>query len=135
VFEEFTLSCIWCPRILEVKDHLFCRCSFSGSVWYYIFKWVGGHKSCLSCKWSHLPYYFSTGSPNKKHQKRLTIIWHATARKIWKARNKIIFSSKSPVVEQIVEEIKITWWRWFLGRKKKGELAYILNGFRILSYV
>lgn len=85
VFEELTLSCIWCLRILEVEDHLFCRCSFGGSVWYDIFRWVGGHISCLSLKWSHPPYYFATSSSNKNTR----IIWHATARKIWEARKSL----------------------------------------------
>lgn len=85
VFEELTLSCIWCLRILEVEDHLFCRCSFGRSVWYDIFRWVGGHISCLSFKWSHPPYYFATSSSNKNTR----IIWHATARKIWEARKSL----------------------------------------------
>jgi len=36
-----TSDCVWCPSIQEVGEHLFCRCSFVGRIWYSIFKWIG----------------------------------------------------------------------------------------------
>jgi hypothetical protein len=46
----------------------------------------------------------------------------------------LFFYTNNPEVEEIVDVIKSTSWRWFLA-KKKGGLARITNDFRTLLFV
>jgi hypothetical protein len=47
---------------------------------------------------------------------RLRLIWHAAIWKIWQARNDFIFNNTTKGVKEIVEEVKVIYWRWILGR-------------------
>jgi hypothetical protein len=53
---------------------------------------------------------------NKNVKKGRWMVWIATIWVLWKARNDNIFNRKSIFVEEIVEEIKVVSWRWFLSR-------------------
>jgi hypothetical protein len=38
---------------------------------------------------------------------------------IWKVRNDLIFNNKSITEEEVVDLVKVSAWRWFLGRRTK----------------
>jgi hypothetical protein len=52
------------------------------------------------------------------------MVWHATLCAIWKARNSAIFASGhfSPMV--VVEDIKVSSWKWCLTRLKVAPCMY-----------
>jgi len=79
-----SLDCVWCPRIWEVDDHLFCRCNFVVEIWYSIFKWIRTEVTLLGNVVSLLDNFSSL---IKKHRKSLTLIWHATSWKIFYIMN------------------------------------------------
>ncbi|PNX71927.1 ribonuclease H [Trifolium pratense] len=55
---------------------------------------------------------------NVKIRKGFLLIWHATIWSLWKARNGSIFANGSFAPHDIVEEIKVTSWKWSLARLK-----------------
>jgi hypothetical protein len=108
-------GCILCGAISENSVHLLLHCPVASAVWYKL------------CRW--LRFYFAN-PPNlfisfasflgftclKKRKKGLALIWHAAVWVLWKVRNDRIFNNKLISVEEVVELIKVTAWRWFLGR-------------------
>ncbi|MCI30693.1 cysteine-rich receptor-like protein kinase, partial [Trifolium medium] len=55
---------------------------------------------------------------NVKVRKGFLLIWHATLWSLWKARNGSIFANGFFAPNDIVEEIKVTSWKWSLARLK-----------------
>ncbi|MCI50500.1 hypothetical protein A2U01_0071744, partial [Trifolium medium] len=39
---------------------------------------------------------------------------------VWKRRNDSVFNNVIVTVEEIVEQIKVVSWQWFIGRMAKG---------------
>jgi hypothetical protein len=62
---------------------------------------------------------WSCCSKNKKEKEGISLIWNAYLWVLWKARNDFVFNSKVIVWDDIVEEIKIVSWQWFIGRAAK----------------
>lgn len=53
---------------------------------------------------------------NKKIRKGLRLIWHAVVWSLWMTRNDRIFNNSLHVADELVEDIKVLSWRWFLNR-------------------
>ncbi|PNX57638.1 hypothetical protein L195_g058794, partial [Trifolium pratense] len=39
---------------------------------------------------------------------------------VWKQRNDYVFNNVAVIVEEVVENIKVVSWQWFVGRMAKG---------------
>jgi len=122
------ITCVWCAMEIESSNHLFLHCSLASNIWLKFMWWFNfnfitppnlfGHWKCLV-----------RGSMNKEIRKGLSLIWHAAIWKIWQARNDRIFINTTKGVKEIVEEVKIIYWRWILGGQIR-RLAYTTNGIR-----
>jgi hypothetical protein len=55
---------------------------------------------------------------NEKIRNGFLMIWHATLWSLWKARNSSIFAGGSFISKVIVDEIKVSSWKWSLARPK-----------------
>jgi len=52
----------------------------------------------------------------KKIRKGLWLIWEVVIWVIWKARNACIFNNEIARWDELVEEVNVMSWRWFLGK-------------------
>jgi hypothetical protein len=53
---------------------------------------------------------------HKKVRKGLRMIWQVTIWVIWRARNDCIFKAGVTRWDEVVDEIKVSSWRWFLEK-------------------
>jgi hypothetical protein len=57
---------------------------------------------------------------NKKERGGLCLIWTAYVWIIWSVRNDIIFNNGVLFIDDVVEQVKLLSWKWFVGRVSKG---------------
>jgi hypothetical protein len=103
---------------VQISNHLLLHCDFALGVWYAVSIWLGltsvnpPNLFILSPLWSVLV-------TQNQRNKSLMLIWHVVLWSIWKAWNDSIFSNKAVTVVEAVDNIKVTTWRWYLGRLAK----------------
>ena len=114
--EENSL-CPLCDREDESSLHLFLHCEVASSVWLRIMVWLDRVFLIPPNLFVHWECW-SGGERKKEVKKGLWLIWHTIAWVMWKARNDKIFKGKSYMIEDLVEEIKVLFWRWFLDRMR-----------------
>jgi hypothetical protein len=113
------VQCVFCNRCLETSLHLFLHCDVVHQIWCDITRWLGlvlivpNSLTVSFAMWS-----FS--SKNKKEKEGIVLIWNVYLWVLWKARNDFVFNNKNIVRDDIVEEIKIISWQWFIGRAAKN---------------
>jgi hypothetical protein len=54
----------------------------------------------------------------------MALIWIAVIRAVWRHRNMIIFSNGASDMARLVDDIKITSWKWWIGRTKTSPFLY-----------
>jgi hypothetical protein len=111
-------ACVFCQRSDESTTHLLLHCSFTSSVWYAVFSWLGVA--------SILPPDLSTGfavmadmGGSKRRKSALLLLWQVTIWVIWRFRNDRLFNNKDVSAIEVVDSIKQLAWRWYLGRIAK----------------
>jgi hypothetical protein len=109
--------CAHRQRGREDENHLFLFCDFSMSVWKAIFRWLDV-VIVIPPNIFVLFDCFIGAASNKKIRGGYYLIWHAVLWRIWCSRNNAIFSNGGIDVEEVVEAIKLTSWRWGLSRHK-----------------
>jgi hypothetical protein len=110
-------ACAHCQSGREDENHLFLFCDFSMLVWKAIFRWLDV-VIVIPPNIFVLFDCFIGAASNKKIRGGYYLIWHAVLWRIWCSRNNAIFSNGGIDVEEVVEAIKLTSWRWGLSRHK-----------------
>ncbi|KAI3712005.1 hypothetical protein L1987_70554 [Smallanthus sonchifolius] len=115
--------CVFCGEVEETSDHLFSTCRLVDGVWNDIVSW---------CKIPPI-YVFSTNDVlqivkyaggSKAKQDILYGVIILACWRIWKARNKKIFTNKGTNVTQIVSDVKSLGFLWFRSRYKGGSVEW-----------
>jgi hypothetical protein len=110
--------CIFCGAVSETSVHLILHCRLASGVWYKVCRWLDFYfVNPPSLFISFASFLGFTSS--EKRKKGLSMIWHAVVWVIWKVRNDLIFNNKSITEEEVVDLVKVSAWRWFLGRLTK----------------
>jgi hypothetical protein len=113
------LSCVFCDLDLETPTHLFLHCSCVSQVWHGIMNWIG--VVLISPPNLDISLAMFVGcAKNKAIREGLALVWNAVAWVIWKSRNARIFNNKTTTVEEMVDQVQLLSWRWFLNRKAKS---------------
>jgi hypothetical protein len=60
-----------------------------------------------------------TCAKNKKERGGL-VVWNSFVWIIWQARNNCIFNNGTVFLDDLVEQIKLMSWKWFIGKVAKG---------------
>jgi hypothetical protein len=123
VFQDQGQNCLFCNYTLETADHLFVRCHFSSAVWYAILGWLG-YSLALPSNIASLCHFVSSLGVNKKINRGLLLIWHASIWVLWNKRNAKLFSGKACQVIEVVDEIKQVAWQWFIHRLAKSPCLF-----------
>jgi hypothetical protein len=111
-------GCSFCGAANETPVHLLLHCNLASAVWYRVSCWLG----FVLVNPPNLFISFASflGNSNaKKRKKGFAVIWHAVLWVIWKVRNDRIFNNKLLTVEEVVDAVKLTAWRWYLGKLTK----------------
>jgi hypothetical protein len=80
-------------------------------VWCEIFRWLGVVIVILASL-SSLFEVLRGSARNEKIHNDFLMIWHATLWSLWKARNSSIFAGDSFIPKVIIDEIKVSSWKW-----------------------
>ncbi|KAK2442281.1 hypothetical protein QL285_013489 [Trifolium repens] len=86
-------------------------------IWGEIFKWLGV-EIVIPPSLPILFEVFKASARNVKIRSGFVLIWHASLWAIWRARNKALFADGFFSPLDIVENIKVSSWKWSLLRLK-----------------
>jgi hypothetical protein len=110
------LSCALCGGVMEDTHHLFIYCEVAMKVWAAMFVWL---QLPFSLPHNLLSIFnFLTQNRGKKLRKGLCMIWNGVVWAIWRRRNAVIFDNGRRDAVEIIEEIKVTTWKWWISQSK-----------------
>jgi hypothetical protein len=116
---EDNLSCTFCGFTMETTNHLFLHCPFVTKLWYAVMRWID--VVLISPPNLEISLAMFAGcARNKVTREGLILVWNTVMWVVWKSRNAWIFNNKTTTVEDMMEQIQLSSWRWFLNRKAKG---------------
>jgi hypothetical protein len=109
-------SCAMCGWVKEDIQHLFVYCEVAMKVWIAMFNWLN-----LPFNLPHnllSIFNFLTHHRGKKLRRWLSMVWNGVIWAIWQRRNAVIFDNGRREPVEIIEEIKVTTWKWWLSQPK-----------------
>jgi hypothetical protein len=101
----------------ETPLHLFLPCNVVDKVWKRVLKWLEFNFITPSNLFVHLECW-SEEVKKRKIRKGMWLIWHASIRVIWRARNDKLLKNCVKEIDELVEEIKVLSRHWSLTRLK-----------------
>jgi hypothetical protein len=116
-------ECLGCVGQVETSLHLFLYCPSTMLVWSKIFQWLGV-SIIIPPSLVSLFDLLKGSARNAKNRRGYIMIWHATLWAIWKARNSAIFASGNFSPAMVIEDIKVSSWKWSLTRLKVVPYMY-----------
>jgi hypothetical protein len=119
IIQEDQIYCVFCDQVAETGLHLFLHCNCTMQVWYQVMKWLG--LVVIPPPNLFMSLEMLIGYAKGKRQKEgLVLIWISFMWVIWKVRNDRIFNNGEVNVEDMVDQIKVLSWQWFISRVAKG---------------
>jgi hypothetical protein len=112
-------QCVICGGVSETALHLFLHCKIATKIWYDIMRWLGFVIILPHNLASSLAMLIHSAR-SKKEKVGLSLIWCAVMWVIWNVRNGCIFNNDAVFGDDMVEQIKILSWRWYIGKVAKG---------------
>jgi hypothetical protein len=109
-------NCCLCGEEIESTSHLFLYCRYTLQVWKQVFGWLGLSLCFPHNTMSMLACFASSTGPKWK-RKGMVMIWNTVIWSIWRHRNKIVFEGGVSDLSSLIEVIKVSSWRWWIGRK------------------
>jgi hypothetical protein len=109
-------SCVGGCGEVETSSHLLLHCNFFGTVWNYIFRWIGVSSVLPLDVSSHFHQFSLLGGVARSRRLILQVIWFATVWEIWKERNNRVFTNKNCSILQVVDKIKCLTFMWLKGK-------------------
>jgi hypothetical protein len=119
MIDDQQIMCVHCGVKTETSPHLFLHCDYAAKVWYEMMRWLG----LVIVIPSNLLTSFAIlvgCAKDKKAKKGLILIWNAIVWVLWKHRNDRIFNDREMNIEELVDQIKLWSWRWFINRMAMG---------------
>jgi hypothetical protein len=96
--------CVLCPMNSKSEGRLFGGCAFASTLWRKVFNWFGWDDVAPRDP-RHILQRFNVGRGNGKGLKGLLAVWHVVVWAIWRVRNDVIFNSKVPIIEDVLNGI------------------------------
>jgi hypothetical protein len=119
IINEQQGQCVLCGSVPETAIHLFLHCNFAAAVWYGIMCWLGFIIVLPNTIVSSLAVLLNCAK--SKNQKRgLCFIWNVYMWTMWRVRNDRIFNNVTVSAVDVIDQIKLLCWKWFIGRIAKG---------------
>ncbi|GJZ43736.1 probable leucine-rich repeat receptor-like serine/threonine-protein kinase, partial [Tanacetum coccineum] len=119
-----SVRCPLCDDDLETEHHLFIHCRIAKQVWLDVLRWW----NLPDANFSTITELFSLAdhthlTPNQRGCFNAVI--HATLWFLWRARNELVFASKRPDKDLILNDIKHYSHTWISSRSKNCSLNWI----------
>jgi hypothetical protein len=111
--------CVHCVTETETAVHLFLHCRCAAKVWYATLQWLGFTIVAPPNLSTSFAVFVGHGR-DKLSRKALILIWNTIMWVMWKNRNDGVFNEKQANIEDMVDEIKLLSWKWFLSGMAKG---------------
>jgi hypothetical protein len=114
--------CPLCHVESETESHLFLYCSVAKQVWVEIFYWLNIPFSFPHSIFSMFNCLLCTGNPNASKGRLMiccAVVWI-----IWKFRNSVVFDNGRGSILELVDEVKVSSWKWWLARSKKSHCLF-----------
>jgi hypothetical protein len=108
-------SCVFCGAVEESVDHIFVSCDRISSVWYRVSRWLGVEYVSPNSIMQVFESFFGLGV-GCRVRLGFILVWHAVVWTILTSRNDIIFAGGSSTIDNIVDRVKLSSWKWFLGK-------------------
>ncbi|GAU51958.1 hypothetical protein TSUD_417440 [Trifolium subterraneum] len=109
------ISCVFCGAVEESVDHLFVSCDWISPIWYRVSRWLGIEYVPPNSIMQVFESFFGLGVGSRV-QLGLILVWHAVVWTIWTSRNDMIFVGKSSTVDDLMDMVKLSSWKWFIGK-------------------
>jgi hypothetical protein len=106
--------CPLCGVESETVDHLFLYSTVAKQVWFDIFTWLKVPFGLPHSRFSIFNCLLYAGDP--KASKGRLMIYCAVLWMIWKFWNSVLFENGNGTVSELVERVKVTFWKWWLAR-------------------
>ncbi|GAU13096.1 hypothetical protein TSUD_173960 [Trifolium subterraneum] len=100
---------------VESVDHLFVSCDRISSVWYRVSRWLGIEYVSPNSIMQVFESFFGLGV-GCRVRLGLILVWHDIVWAIRTSQNDIIFVGGSSTIDNIVDRVKLSSWKWFLGK-------------------
>jgi hypothetical protein len=107
--------CVFCRREVETTSHLFLYCNGIMQVWDRVFCWLGMKFSLPHTITSILNLMASTRG-SKQARRGMVMIWISLIWTVWRHRNRIIFENGSVNLTELLDDVKIMSWKWWIGK-------------------
>ncbi|KEH41179.1 hypothetical protein MTR_1g046260 [Medicago truncatula] len=117
-------SCIGGGGCSETAAHLILHCDVFGSVWHYVYRWVGISFIAPATVGDHFQHFGQLAGLSRSANSFLTVIWHACVWVIWKERNNKIFQQKSLTSDRLSERVKIMSFNWLKANMPSFAFSY-----------
>ncbi|PNX56697.1 hypothetical protein L195_g050013 [Trifolium pratense] len=114
---EGECACVMCGIGLETVEHLLLYCDVAIQVWGRVLSWLG-MEFYLPHNLMSLLNFLADVQGRKQMRKGLIMIWQAVIWALWRHRNKIVFENGITDVIGLVEEVKISSWKWWIARSQ-----------------
>jgi hypothetical protein len=99
--------------------------TFAIQVWVEVFNWLGLQFSLPHSLFSILNL-FRDSQGKKARRKGLILIWSAVVWVLWRMRNAVIFENDTAQIISVVDNIKLSSWKWWLGRAQSSSGCCLL---------
>lgn len=108
--------CVGGCGAMETSCHLLFHCNFFGSIWHYIFRWLGIATVSPFDAANHFTQFSFVCGVARTWVSMLQVIWFASVWEIWKERNNRLFNGKDCSIMQVVEKIKSHTFMWLKNK-------------------
>jgi hypothetical protein len=115
IHQEGDRMCMLCDSGVESVVHLFVYCDVS--LWGRVFSWLGV-EWLLPHNVVSLLNFVASVPGRKQKRKGLVLIWNAVIWSIWLRRNNIVFENGVTDVNEIVADVKLISWKWWIAKSK-----------------
>ncbi|KAK2352608.1 hypothetical protein QL285_090337 [Trifolium repens] len=116
-------SCVFCGAVEESVDHLFVSCDQISHVWYRVTRWLGiefvSPDSIMQVFES-----FSGLGVRRRVRLGMLLVWHAVVWTIWTFRNDNIFVGGLSTIGNLIDKVKLSSWKWFLGKNPGSHCSF-----------
>jgi len=109
-------TCVSGCGSLKNSSHLILQCQSFGSVWNYIYRWIGVTMVNPCYVEDHFNQFTYAGGGSKAQRSIMQVLWFATVWEIWKERNNRIFNAKECSILQVLDKIKAISYVWLKAK-------------------
>jgi hypothetical protein len=115
--------CVFCGAVEESVDHLFVSCEHISPIWYRISRWLGFEYVSPNRIVQVFESFFGMGV-GRRVRLGMVLMWHAVVWSIWTSRNDIIFAGGSSTIDNLVDKVKFSSWKWFIGKNPDSPCSF-----------